>query len=191
MDINTLKTQNEPLDAENLDNRYFFEAFPDFVSFAELYRATYKYTSCGPSLGVTVTYRKTVESDGFNDLPFDQQVTETLYCSELEKLGTWEDMDNAGILAVSLCVSSIVEGVDQCTATHEVEVQQLDETPSEFAHRFYSTVDAVNTEANDIWHETHGCETCAQHWDVDFDENFGQIPVWTECPNCGGFGTVI
>jgi hypothetical protein len=43
-------------------------------------------------------------------------------------------------------------------------VKQLDEEPKAFAERFYKAVKEVNAEANSIWNDTHGCETCAKHW---------------------------
>lgn len=178
-------------DEENLNNAYFAEAFPDTEGLGDLYRQTYKWTPCGPSMGATITYVKVFEPDYGSDMPYEEQVTETLYCDNLYKLGTWAQMDDQGILLLGLCVSSIVEGVDYETETIEVDAKQLDEEPEKFAARFSAAVEKINKEADSIWNDTHGCESCAKHWGIDFDAECGNIPVWTECAECGGSGTVI
>jgi len=176
-------------DVDQLDNQYFAEAFPDADSPAELYRQLYKYTACGAYLSVQIEYYKTIEPDGFNDFPFDRLVNEWVHCGELHHLGTWKDLDEKGVLIVAMMVGSIVEGVDQCTQDILLDVKQLDEEPQEFHERFQIALSNVEEEADSIWNETHGCETCAKHWGVNRDEEMS--PVWTECPDCRGSGTAI
>lgn len=43
----------------------------------------------------------------------------------------------------------------------------------------------VEAEAQRIWNETHGCESCGPENDT------GNRPVNPECAECGGSGTVI
>ena len=177
------------IDDENLDNRYFAEAFPDADSPAELYRQVYKYTNCGAYLSVQIEYFKTIEPDGFNEFPFDQLVSEWVDCGELSRLGTWKDMDQQGVLVTSLLVGSIVEGVDYGTDNIEVDAKQTDEDPSNYRTRFYTALSEVEQQAESIWNDTHGCETCAEHWGINLDDEMS--PIWIECPDCNGNGAVI
>jgi len=183
-------------DHENLDNSLLAEAFPDAKGLGDLYRQTYKYTECGPWLSAQVQYIKVIEPDGFDDYPHEQMVIEWVHSDDLYRLGTWADMDSKGILVTALMVGSIIEGCDYETGQYELEVKHLDEEPKEFAERFYKTVEEVNAEANLLWNATHGCETCAQHWNKDnlcdpFDGADGFTPVWKDCPDCGGDGACI
>lgn len=189
-------------DQERLDNKYLAEAFPDAKGLGDLYRQTYKYTECGPWLSARIQYIKVLEPDGFDDYPHEQEVEEWIHSNELYRLGTWADMDSQGILVTALMVGSIVEGVDFGTAEYELEINQLDEWPKDFAKRFYKAVEEVNDEANFIWNDTHGCETCAKHWHDEgvlshtygsFEGWDGRTPVWKDCPApaCQGSGVVV
>lgn len=189
------------LNDEHLDNQYFKEAFADYASPADLYRALYKYTECGPWLSVQISYWKTIEPDGFNEYPSDQEVSKWVHSGELHTLGTWDDMDERGQLITGMMVGSIVEGVDETTDNHEIEAHQLDEEPDEYRTRLFRAVDEVNEEANSIWDNTHGCETCAAHWrgegleTNEWGEQMegcdGMTPIWKDCPDCEGAGAVI
>ncbi len=187
-------------DQENLDNQYLAKAFPDAKGLGDLYRQTYKYTACGPWLSACVQYIKVLEPDGFDEYPHEQEVTEWVHSDDLYRLGSWSDMDSQGVLVTALMVGSIVEGVDYGTDEHELEVKQLDEDPKQFAERFFKVVEEVNAEANSIWNDTHGCETCAKHWHEEGliewgrggqNGNDGMIPVWKDCPSCNGAGSII
>jgi hypothetical protein len=187
-------------DQEQLDNQYFAEAFPDAKGLGDLYRQTYKYTECGPWLGAKIQYIKVLEPDGFDEYPHEQEVEEWIHSDELYSLGTWSDMDAQGVLVTALMVGSIVEGCDNGTDEHELEVKQLDEEPKQFAERFFKAVEEVNAEANFIWNDTHGCETCAKHWHDEgvlahtygsFEGCDGMTPVWKDCPDCEGGGVVV
>ena len=172
---------------DQLDNRYFAEAFPDADGPAELYRQVYKYTDCGAYLSVTIEY---VEVSGtcFDDY-HEKMVRKTISGDDLYNLGTWQAMDERGQLAVSFTVGSIVEGVDYGTDEIEIESKQLDEESSDFRKRFDEALKEVEQQADAIWQDTHGCETCANHFGINLNE--GHSPVWTECPNCNGNGTSI
>jgi hypothetical protein len=56
------------------------------------------------------------------------------------------------------------------------------------ALEFERAVAWVEDEAQRIWDETHGCDSCRRHLGVEEDS---LSPVWEECPDCGGHGTVI
>jgi len=183
------------------DNSLVEEAFADFEGPYDLYRSVYKYTACGPSVGFTVQYES--EPQDIEDL--GHEVTKSYYCDDLRKLGTWADMREHGMLVLAIGVSSIVEGVDFEVPYKELETDpdkigelaQEDETLGQtFARLFYQLVDDVNSEANGIWHDTHGCETCAKHWEEELglengENDIGYVTVWSDCPDCGGCGIPI
>ena len=183
------------------DNSIVEEAFSDYTGPLDLYRAIYKYTPCGPSVGMTVRYEE--EPQDIED--WGREVTKSFYCGDLEKLGTWADMREAGMVVLSVGVSSIVEGVDYEVPYRELEVSpdrlaeraEEDETLGQaFGRLFYQLVDDVNAEAEGIWHDTHGCDTCAKHWETelglpDGENDIGYITIWTECPACNGHGIPI
>jgi hypothetical protein len=141
-------------------------------------RCIYKYTECGAWVSV-VTAEGTFHSGS--------KVPE-------------------GADVLGLIVGSIVEGCDEGTDTHE---GMFDEylSADAAAEVFESAVKATESEANSIWHSTHGCPTCALHWLEDAglydpegepwkggdDERWqvGDTPTWAECPDCGGHGTII
>ena len=179
----------EPSHEDQLSNVFFEDAFPDADSPAELYRQVYKYSDCGAHLSVLIEYYKTIEPDGFNDFSFDKLMHEWVHCGELHHLGTWKDLDEKGVLVTAMMVGSIVEGVDQCAESIVVEAHQLDEEPAEFYRRFYVALSEVERDAEAIWNETHGCETCAKHFGRDLDGELS--PVWTDCPDCEANGRFV
>lgn len=164
------------------------EAFADYDSPGEVYRVTYKYTGCGPSVGFQIT-----NVDG---------KARWVYCDSLYPLGTWADLRKRGDLITGICVGSIVEGVDFDADTVYIDVNPLDfdTTPEQLKAKFDAAVEEVNADANSIWNSTHGCETCAKHWhDEGIDEGEwgpfegcdGITPVWNDCPDCQGGGAII
>jgi len=196
----SIKDYPAEYDEEQLDNQYFAKAFPDAKGLGDLYRQTYKYTACGPYMGAKIQYIKVLEPDGFDEYPHEQEVTEWVHSDDLYRLGSWSDMDSQGVLVIAFMVGSIVEGVDYGTGDYEIEVKQLDEEPEQFAKRFFNMVEEVDAEANSIWNDTHGCETCAKHWHQEGliewgkggqNGNDGMTTIWKDCPACGGAGVVI
>ena len=131
----------------------------------------------------------TIEPDGFNEFPFDQLVSEWVDCGELSRLGTWKDLDQQGVLVTALLVGSIVEGVDYGTDNIEIDAKQTDEDPAKYRKRFDAALTEVEQQADSIWNDTHGCETCSEHLGINLDDEMS--PIWTKCPDCNGNGTVI
>lgn len=132
---------------------------------AELYRVTYKYTDCGPSVGFHVCH-----ADG----------DRWIYCDSLRTLGTWQEMADRGQRINWLSVGSIVEGTDRDCQTVEVCCDPL----ATLVERFGAAVEAVNTEANEIWGMTHGCDECGPETDEG-------RPVNPECKGCNGLGVIL
>jgi hypothetical protein len=142
----------------------------------ELARYAYKYSDCGACLGVL------------------------LYAGE-DNPGRWVYGDDIRKLTdefiTALSVSSIVEGVEQTTDTHIVDLfDDKYETPEQCAKAYSAALQAVENEANEIWKQTHGCPTCAKHWgnageygEIEGDD--GMTPIWDECPDCNGHGSII
>jgi hypothetical protein len=115
------------------------EVFADYNSPWHLYRSTYKYTDCGPAVGM--------EIDG-----------KTLWCSDLP--GEWK-----GIITM-IAVGSIVEGVDEGCQTIEIWLTE-DKELKEIAEEYWDAVERVDKEAKNIWNDTHGCEGCAELFGAD------------------------
>lgn len=184
-----------------LDNSDFEEQFGDYAGLYDLYRSVYKYTACGPSMGAYLYYTKEPEPYMDESGPagggFGKEVYEYVYCDDLRKFGTWQDLRENGVLILGIGVSSIVEGVDQETGFYEVEWTPLETEPDELREQFWKAVEDCNNEADDIWKSTHGCDTCLAHWKsegftlTEYGEmDVGNTPVWEDCPHCGGDGVI-
>lgn len=192
---NYLDPDRYGLFTEQEDNEHIKQAFSEYDGPGEVYRVTYKYTACGPSVGMYVV--DTCETEDFRN--------GWRYCSDLYPLGTWEDMDKRGLLITQISVSSIVEGVDYETDTIILDTradalaermveEDKDDIANTLSRLFNAAVEDVNAQADQIWMDTHGCDTCQAHWVAEgFDDGTidGAVPVWRECPDCGGSGTVI
>lgn len=180
---------------EREDNEHIKKAFAEHDGPGELYRSTYKYTACGPSVGLLVV--DTCETGTFRN--------GWRYCDDLYALGTWEDMDKYGLLITGISVSSIVEGVDYDTDTIEIDTRadaladrmvaaDEDNIARTLSRLFDDAVQEVDTQASDIWDATHGCDTCQAHWVAEGHDDGtidGAVPVWSDCPDCEGAGTII
>lgn len=178
---------NAPYNQEEIpDNWLLSEAFPDHDSIGELYRTTYKYTSCGPAIGALITYIREPTVEGFDQWDGPDEITEWFYCSDLYKFGTWAEMNEQGARVDAIKVSSIVEGVDEGTETIEIPCEHFDMEPEELRKQYWDAVEATNAEAHSIWNETHGCEDCFP----DTGE-YELTPINPDCKTCGGQGTII
>jgi hypothetical protein len=136
-------------------------------NWGKVYRALYKGTSCGVTVGVLFAGADKPE-----------------YCDDLYRHGkdSWP---------VQIHVSSIVESVDECTATHIVDLGK----PS-VVKALFAACDAVEKEAGAIWDDTHGCEKCAEMMGFhngreECAGRDGITPVQPKCKKCGGTGVVI
>ena len=163
-------------------NDEFEDEFSDFDSLYALYRAVYKATPCGPSLGVTV----------YGEFPADpgQSAHRTFYCDDLKELGTYQDMRENGLLIMGLHVGSIVEGTEQACETLHLEWNPWDTDPWDLKDEFWRMVEQVDQEADQIWRATHECDTCRELWGDEFMDD-EQIPAHEDCPDCQGEGTVL
>ena len=98
----------------------------DCKNWGELYRIVYKYTDCGPSLGIICSYQ---------DKP--------VYCDELYRFDKTQPV-------LQIYVSSIVEGLDICTSTHVVDMKIPGAN-----ERLMDAIEAVNNEAIELWNEAN------------------------------------
>jgi hypothetical protein len=80
---------------------------------------------------------------------------------------------------VGVTVGSIVEGVDWGTDTHTLRY------PFEIQD-FWDALQAVEDEANEIWHDTHGCDDCGME-----HPEWGTQMINLECKTCNGEGAII
>ncbi len=88
--------------------------------------------------------------------------------------GAWITQNDEGIT-----VGSIVEGVDWGTDTHTLRY------PFEIQD-FWDALQAVEDEANEIWHDTHGCDDCGME-----HPEWGTQMINLECKTCQGEGVII
>lgn len=86
---------------------------------------------------------------------------------------------------LSVTVGSIVEGVEWSTETHELKTDDY-EDPEAFRKALWEALDMVETEAQEIWQATHGCEACGHE-----DPETGHIAINPNCPVCEGKGTIL
>lgn len=137
-----------------------------------LYRTIYKYTDCGPSVGFLIS---NLPADHparprYGDKPkADDPIW--LYCDDLGKLGTLEEMKANGQAVVGVSVSSIVEGSDA-------------EVPGDTLHGeattedFWKLVESVNEEACFLWERDNSKWYCLKSPDDEpwsFHETWGEI----------------
>ena len=166
------------------------QAFHDQESPYDLYRDVYKSIDCGPMVGFLVAWTECNDNgEGGPHNPGDVDKEKWYYGDELRKLGTnWTALDDWNVKVLKISVSSIVEGVDQCTETQFVECCNVD--AETIRDDFWTAVHWVNEDAQAIWDETHGCEKCAEL--MDFVAWIpGETPCRTDCPECQGNGVVI
>jgi len=176
--INAGKT---PANAHNLAIALMDELGTD--SLYGVYRNVYKYTDCGPSVGFLLTwveYNDNGESGPGGTC--DERRSKWVYCDDLHTAPTLEalkaaEWDDVTVEAIS--ISSIVEGVDQCTESVILDGMGL--TPQSF----WDGVTTVDTWANEIWMETHGCPDCYEYPEDELH------PVDPECKTCEGHGECI
>lgn len=131
-------------------------------TWGDVYRALYKGTSCGVTVGVVL--------DGDCD---------RYYCDDLYKLDITAPV-------TSVLISSIVEGVDCVTDTQEVflTVKGTRKT-GDIVKRIGAACDEVELEAGYIWQQTHGCPDCG------LEGEWGGAMINPECATCGGAGAII
>lgn len=103
--------------------------------------------------------------------PTERAMSRRLY--KATSCGAWLTLSETGIT-----VGSIVEGVDQTTATHALtfpfEATELDDVIAD-----------VENEVQQIWDATHGCDECSP------EDEAGYRQVRKDCPSCHGNGNII
>jgi hypothetical protein len=125
----------------------------------EFYRATYKYTDCGPSVGLRITYATEGDGDPGPDGTFlGREVEEWVYCSDLHRFGTFAQMSESGMEVTGLLVSSIVEGTDAEVPARTLEDDKAFVDAEAFWSAWHTLVAEVDADADDIWNATHAAE---------------------------------
>ena len=131
-------------------------AFSHYDSPYEIYRYTYKYTACGPSIGFFV--KKEVHTPTTNDPMKSGLEGGWIYCDDLRKLGaSWEEVEANGYEIEAIDVSSIVEGSDAEVPGEQLLLSDF-KTPADLDEAFYKLVEDVNDEACRLWDEANSEE---------------------------------
>ena len=148
------KTASPYDEAEERDNSEVKKAFMrNYLSPYALYRGVYKYGDCGATIGFTFYDAES------GDEPFEGCETKNVYCDDLREWGDWDDLDARGVLILDIRISSIVEGVDQCTEEHVIPCQPDDKNEwdaDEIETAFWKAETLVEEEAAAIWDEEYG-----------------------------------
>jgi hypothetical protein len=145
----------------------------------EIYRRVYKGTDCGPSIGFLIR-NLPAEHDARKGASWREGDGEVwLYCDDLYKLPTIEEMGTLGWEIIGVSISSIVEGSDV-----EIDGDQL---CSSNYHKlpklkdFWTCVEEVNAQASFYWERDNSHWYCVRDKDGDqygFHETWGEL-VWT------------
>jgi len=164
------------------------EAFLDYEGPHDLYHSVYRHGDVGHTIGFSITGIWGAEGN-VKSGPDDFEESRDFYCDDLIPFGTWEDMDSNGFVVTHIMISSIVEGVDECTSTITVDWDQFNIYPKELAEKFWKACDDITKEVEAIWMDTHGCDSCRVHF--SYIDELEYCPVWSECPECWGKGIPI
>lgn len=162
----------------------------------DMMRCLYKYTDCGA--GGTLVVEGTVHAPSSSDPWAEAGGVCEYYSHTAYTLGTWDDMEGAGMAVLAVRVSSIVEGIEATTDTITVEAAACADA-DEFDRRWNAAIDEVETQARGLWDETHGCAWCdADPADVPTDPdlidariNRDVQPINPNCPVCDGCGIIL
>jgi hypothetical protein len=159
MNYDQWKTASPYDGTEERDNSEVKQAFVfTYPSPYALYRGVYKYGACGATVGFTFEFPAItgMTSDGE---PFEGCETKTVYGDDLIAWGNWDVLDARGALVLDIRISSIIEGVDQCTEQHVIPCQADDKNEweaDEIATAFWKAEKLVEAEAEAIWNEVYG-----------------------------------
>jgi hypothetical protein len=145
---------------EEADNDLVKRAFADFDGPYDLYRSVYKNTDCGPNLGFKIRSFEAVQIEEEGAVGVVSEAcarVDTIWGSDLHRLGNWADMDSKGELVLAILVTSIVEGSDAETETIEIDCSidalesglrdENDLLWSVLARRVFQAVETVNDQA--------------------------------------------
>ena len=131
-------------------------------SWGDVYRALYKGTTCGVSVGIACVGAE-----------------RSFYCDELYKHG-------ASTPVVTVLIGSIVEGVDFGCQTVEVDLTERGtRRTGDIIKRLFAACESVEAEAKYIWNETHGCPKC------DIKGEWGHPAINPKCKSCKGKGQIL
>lgn len=128
------------------------------TNLSALQKVIFKSTDCGASVQLLTSAE--LYSGGS---PIDDDVMSDIH-PEVEVIG--------------VVLGSIVEGVDWGTEEYELLFPFTEK-------EFNSTLDDVESEANDIWNDTHGCDSCPENPET------GYHMIDSGCPECNGEGSII
>jgi len=136
-------------------------------SLYRLYKAAYKHSTSGVSLGFLIA------KDGG---------AEWVYCDSLSKFGTFAEMIAAGYEVVACAITGYVEGWDGELSPHIIESTR--DRPAT-ADDFWRCLNEADGEAGQVWDDTHGCEACGS------ENEYGNRSINPHCEKCKGQGVII
>lgn len=118
-----------------------------YESPADMMRSLYKYTDCGAS--GTLVVEGTVHAPSPSDPWAEAGGVHEYYSGTAHTLGSWDDMESAGMSVRAVRVSSIVEGIDATTSTYTVEAADCADD-EDFNRRWDEAIEEVEAQARDL-----------------------------------------
>ena len=144
-------------------------------SFYGIYRAIYKGSECGVSVGFLVSGLPEHHPARRSENPV------WVYCDSLSKLGNIAELLRSGVLILGVCITGYVEGCDIDLQPH-ILTRTRKRTVT--ADDIWNAVKESDSEASDLWDETHGCEDCGP------EDEFGNRHINPKCQSCHGDGVI-
>lgn len=178
-------TVDEPVPVRLIDMGKMIHKLARRISAGDLfqiYRAAYKASDCGVSVGFLLTGLPpdSLARPRYGNKPAaDDPIW--IYCDGLLHLPSLEHLYVEGMRVVSICVTAYVEGVDWHFDPILVKHANKRATVSDF----WAAVNLADSEANDVWLDTHGCEQCGSAGET------GYRMVNPDCLACGGQGVIL
>lgn len=164
---------------------------------SDMMRRLYKYTDCGAS--GTLVVEGTIHVPSSSDPWAEASGAQEYYSDTAHTLGTWDDLESAGMAVIAVRVSSIVEGIEATTDTVTVEADACVDA-DEFNRKWDAAIEKVEAQASELWDSTHGCAWCDAD-PAEIPENADTFdPRWGEgdyrrinpnCPVCAGDGVTF
>lgn len=144
-------------------------------SFYGIYRAIYKGSECGVSVGFLVS--------NLPDLHPARRGEDArwVYCDSLSSLGNIAELLRSGVLILGVCITGYAEGCDIDLQPHTLTRTKK---RSVTADNIWNAVKEADGEASALWDETHGCDDCGS------EDEFGYRHINPNCKSCHGDGVI-
>lgn len=148
-----------------------------------IYRALYKVSTCGVSVGFLVSGLSNSHPARpvYGNKP-QQDDPIWIYCDSLQSLPLLRDMPSGFVSVVGICITGYVEGWDGELERHILKATR---SRSLTVDHIWRALNAADEEAGDMWDATHGCPDCGS------EDEFGNRGINPQCKTCHGEGMIL